>query len=131
MPRACLTARVAALAAVCAVGAPVAIAITSAGADMQATTTPAVSGAWMTADNSGVSALSGIERKTMSGSSDPDGTISPTTTVSGPTVRTPASERATVRAGGPAAVATTSTAQGFLGIATELTRSPTLSGSAD
>ena len=29
----------------------------------------------MTADNPGVSALSGIERKTMSGSSDPDGTI--------------------------------------------------------
>ena len=74
MPRACLTARVAALAAVCAVGAPVAIATASAAADMQATT------------------------------------------VSGPTVRTPASERATVRAGGPAAVAATSTAQGFLGI---------------
>jgi hypothetical protein len=50
--------------------------------------------------------------------------------VSGPTVSTPASERATVRAGGTAPVAATSTAQGFLGIATELTTIPTLSGSA-
>ena len=71
MPRACLTARVAALAAVCAVGAPVAIATASA-----------------------------------------------------------ASERATVTVGGTAAVAPTSTAQGFLGIATELTTIPALSGSA-
>jgi hypothetical protein len=53
-----------------------------------------------------------------------------TTTVSGPTVRTPASERATVRAGGPAAVAATSTAQGFLGIATSLSTIPALSGPA-
>ncbi len=86
MSRAGLTARVAALAAVCAVGAPVAV----------ATASPA-----------------------------------PTTTVSGPTVRTPASETATVRAGGTAAVAPTSTAQGFLGIATELNTIPALSGSAD
>ena len=90
MPRARLTARVAALAAACAVGPPVAIAAASAGAGMLVTTTP----------------------------------------VSGPTVRTPASERATVRAGGADAVAATSTAQGFLGIATELTTIPTLSGSA-
>jgi hypothetical protein len=88
MPRARLTARVAALAAVCAVGAPVAIATAPAAADRQ------------------------------------------TSTPSGPTVRTPASERATVRAGGTAAVAATSTAQGFLGIATELTTIPTLSGPA-
>src|ERR1700722_6474576 len=94
MPRGRRTACAAALAAVCAVGAPVAIAIASAQ------------------------------------SSVPDGTTSPTTTVSRPTVRTPASERATVRAGGAAAVAATSTAQGFLGIATELTTIPALSGSA-
>jgi hypothetical protein len=87
MRRAAVIARVAALVGVCAVGAPVAIAIASA--------------------------------------ADP-----PAATVSGPTVRTPASERATVRAGGPAAVAATSTAQGFLGIATELTTIPALSGSA-
>jgi hypothetical protein len=87
MPRARLTARVAALAVVCAVGAPPAIATASAAADRQATT------------------------------------------VSGPTVRTPASERATVRAGGAASVAATSTTQGFLGIATELTTIPALSGS--
>lgn len=105
MPRACLTARVAAFAAVCAVGAPVAIATASADVDMQATTRPAAPVV-------------------------PEGTTSPMTTVSGPTVRTPASERATVRTGGPAAVAATSTAQGFLGIATELTTIPTLSGSA-
>jgi hypothetical protein len=52
------------------------------------------------------------------------------TAVRGPTVRTPASERATVRAGGTAAVAATSTAQGFLGIATELNTIPTLAGPA-
>jgi hypothetical protein len=92
MPRACLTARVAALAAVCAVGVPVAIATASPAAEMQATTM---------------------------------------TTVSGPTVRTPASERATVRAGGAAAVAATSTTQGFLGIATSLSTIPALSGSPD
>ena len=49
--------------------------------------------------------------------------------MSGPNVRTSASERATVRAGGPAAVPTTSTAQGFLGVATELDTIPHLSGS--
>jgi hypothetical protein len=52
------------------------------------------------------------------------------TTVTGPTVHTPASEWATVSAGGTAAVAATSTAQGFLGIATEFTTIPTLSGPA-
>jgi hypothetical protein len=88
VPRAFLTARVAALAAECAVGALLAIAIASAAADMHATT------------------------------------------VSGPTVRTPASERATVRVGGPAAVAATSTTQGFLGISTSLSTITTLSGSA-
>lgn len=130
MPRACLTARVAAIAAVCAVGAPVAIATTSAAADLQATTTLAKSVAPVTANNPGVGAVSGIESKTSRLSSFLDDTTSPTTTVSSPTVRTPASETATVRAGGTAAVAATSTAQGFLGIATELTTIPTLSGSA-
>jgi hypothetical protein len=130
MPRACLTARVAALAAVYAVGAPVAIATASAAADTQATTTLAESVAPVTANNPGVGAVSGAESKTIPLSSVPDGTTSPTTTVSGPTVRTPAPERTTVRAGGTAAVAATSTAQGFLGIATELTTIPTLSGSA-
>jgi hypothetical protein len=57
-------------------------------------------------------------------------TTTPAESVAGPTVRTPASERATVRAGGAAAVAATSTAQGFVGIATELTTIPALSGSA-
>jgi hypothetical protein len=51
------------------------------------------------------------------------------TLASGRTVRTPASEMATIRAGGPVAVAATSTSQGFLGIATELNTIPTLSGS--
>jgi hypothetical protein len=51
-------------------------------------------------------------------------------TVSGPTVRTPAPERATVRAGDSAAVAAASTAQGFVGIATELTTIRDLSGPA-
>ena len=87
MPRARLTARLAALAVVCAVGAAVAIATASPAADRQGTR-------------------------------------------SGPTVRTPASERATVEVGGTAAVAATSTAQGFLGIATELTTITALSGSA-
>jgi hypothetical protein len=88
MPRARLTARVAALVAVCAVGAAVAIAAATAAADPGATA------------------------------------------VRGPTVRTPASERAAVKAGGTAAVAATSTAQGFLGIATELNTIPSLSGPA-
>jgi hypothetical protein len=78
--------RLAALAGVCAVGAPVAIGV-------------------------------------------PDGAASPATTVSSPIVRTPAAERAAVRAGGAAAVPATSTAQGFVGIATELTTIRTLSGS--
>ena len=91
MARARLSTQLAALAAVCAVGAPVAIAIAPPAAD---------------------------------------GSGSPTTTVRGATVRTPASERATIRVGGAAAVAATSTAQGFLGIATELTTIPAVSGSA-
>jgi hypothetical protein len=103
---------VAALAAVCAVGAPMAIATASTAADMQATTTLAVSVAPVTANRPRV------------------GTTAPTTIVSAPAVRTSASARATVRAGGAAAVAATSTAQGFLGIATELTTIPALSGSA-
>ena len=107
-----------------------AIATASAAADKQATTTLAESVAPVTANNPGVGAVSGIESKIIPLSSVPDDTTFPTTTVSGPTVRTPASERATVRAGGAAAVAATSTAQGFLGIATELTTIPTLSGSA-
>jgi hypothetical protein len=95
MRRASVIAGVAALAAVCAVGAPVAIATGSAAAGTRA-----------------------------------PGTASSATTVSAVTVRTPASETATVRAGGAAAVPATSTAQGFLGIATELTTIPNLSGSA-
>jgi hypothetical protein len=51
-------------------------------------------------------------------------------TISGPIVRTPASERATIRAGGPVAVAPTSTTQGFLGISTGLTTIAALDGSA-
>jgi hypothetical protein len=88
MPRARLTARVASLAAVCAIAAPVAIATTTTDA------------------------------------------ASPTTTASGPAVHTPASERATVRVGGAALVAPTSTTQGFLGLATELTSIPALAGPA-
>ncbi len=87
MPRTHLTARMAALAAVCAVSAPVALAVAS-------------------------------------GATSP-----PTTMASSPTVRTPASESATVRAGGTAALPATSTAQGFVGLATELTTITTLSGS--
>jgi hypothetical protein len=105
MPRSRLTVHVAALAAVCAIGAPVAIATSSTDAETTATATS----------------------KAMPSSSAP----SPTTTASGPTVRTPASERATVRTGGAAPVAPTSTAQGFLGIATELTTIPALAGPAD
>jgi hypothetical protein len=59
-----------------------------------------------------------------------DTATSPTTTVNGPTVLTPASEGASVRVGAPLAVAPTSTAQGFLGIATELNTIRTLAGSA-
>jgi hypothetical protein len=92
MPRPRLTARVAALAAVCAlctVDGPAAITASSA-ADTSATQT---------------------------------------TTVSGPTVRTPASQKATVKAGGPAAVAATPTTQGFLGLTTSFTTIPVLAGS--
>jgi hypothetical protein len=46
-----------------------------------------------------------------------------------PAVGTPPFEGATVRAGGPAAVAATSTTQGFLGISTSLSTITTLSGS--
>jgi hypothetical protein len=48
----------------------------------------------------------------------------------GPSVRTPASERATVTAGGPAAVAPTSTTQGFLGLATSFSTISALEGPA-
>jgi hypothetical protein len=98
--------RVAALAGVCAVGVPVAVA------------------------TAGVGAVSGTESAAVPLSSVPDGTTSPTTTASGPTVRTPASEKATVRVGGTAAVPATATTQGFLGIATELSTIPTLAGPA-
>jgi hypothetical protein len=83
----------------------------------------------VTANNPGVGAVSGTESKIIPLSSVPEGTTSPMTAMSGPTVRTPASERATVRAGGTGAVAPTSTAQGFLGIATEIDTIPDLSGS--
>jgi hypothetical protein len=129
MRRASVTARLAALAAVCAVGAAGASA-TAWAADMHATTTLGGSVAPVTANNPGVGAVSGIESKTSPPGSVPARISSRTTTGSGPTVRTPASERAGVRAGGNAAVAATSRAQGFLGIATELTTIPTLSGSA-
>ena len=95
MPRARLSARVAILAAVCAVGAPVAVAAASAAAVKPATTTAAEPVALVTANN--------LRSR---------------------------SEMATIRVGGTAAVAATSTAQGFLGIATELTTIPILSGSA-
>jgi hypothetical protein len=51
-----------------------------------------------------------------------------TTTVTGPTLTTPRAARATVSAGGDAAVAPTSTRQGFLGIASELSTITMLSG---
>jgi hypothetical protein len=98
--RPCLTARAAALAAVCAVGVPLAIATASPAPAVQTTATPAESVA------------------------------SPRTTVSSASVRTPPSLRATVRAGAGAAVGATSTARGFLGIATELTTIAALSGPA-
>ena len=90
-----LIARLAACAAVCAVGVPAAIAAAAPAADTHTNTRP-------------------------------DGSVA---AASGPTVLTPASERSTVRAGGAAAVAATSTNRGFLGIATELTTIPALSGS--
>jgi hypothetical protein len=55
---------------------------------------------------------------------------SPTSKVTGPAVRTPASEKATVRAGGAAAVPATSTTQGFLGIASSFSTIPALAGPA-
>jgi hypothetical protein len=93
MRRASLIARMAALVGVCAVGAPVAIATASAAADMQATTTLAESVAPVTANNPGVGAVSGTESKTIPLSSVPDGTTSPTTTVSGPTCALPCRSR--------------------------------------
>ncbi len=54
----------------------------------------------------------------------------PLAPASASTVRTATSERATIRVGAPAAVAETSTAQGFLGISTSLSTITTLSGSA-
>jgi len=65
MRRPPLTARVAALAAVCAVSAPVAIAAASAVADGRATATLAGSVAAVTANSSGVGAVSGTESKTI------------------------------------------------------------------
>jgi hypothetical protein len=130
MRRASVIARLTALAGVSAVSAPVAIATAPAAADRRAVTTLAQSVTPMTAKNPPVGAISETESKTIPLSSVPDGTTSPTTTVSGPTVRTPASERAAVRAGGDDGVAVTSTAQGFLGIATELNTIPALSGPA-
>jgi hypothetical protein len=97
MPKARLSAPVAAFAAVCAVAAPVGLAATSGAANRPAARAAARAVA--------VGAVSG-------------------------TVRTPATERVTVRVGGAAAVAPTSTAQGFLGVATELTTILRLSGSA-
>jgi hypothetical protein len=125
-----LIARVAVCAAACAVSVPAAIAAASPAADMHASTTLAGSVAPVTAKHPPVDAVSATESKTSALSNVADLATFPTTTVSGPTVLTPASERATVRAGGTAAVAAASTAQGFLGIATELTTVPALSGSA-
>jgi hypothetical protein len=94
MPKASLTARVAALVAVCAGVTPVAIATASTAAKTQTTTA----------------------------------STSPATRLSGLTVRTPAVERAVVRARGSAAVAAASTTQGFVGIATSLSTIPALAG---
>ncbi|WP_249010319.1 glycosyl hydrolase family 79 C-terminal domain-containing protein [Conexibacter sp. DBS9H8] len=55
--------------------------------------------------------------------------LSPTT-LTGPTTSTPATARADVQVGTPAPVAPTSAAQGFVGIATELSTITHLSGSA-
>jgi hypothetical protein len=104
MSRARLAARVAAVAATCAVGVPMAIAATSAAAGTQTTTLTTAPVTTTTP------------------------AATPTTTVSEPTVRTPAAERATVKVGGPAAVAATSTTQGFLGISTSLSTVPALAG---
>jgi subtilase family serine protease len=65
MPRACLTARVAALAAVCAVGVPVAIATALATADTPATRTLAGSAASVTSDNAGVGAVLASQTQTI------------------------------------------------------------------
>ena len=131
MCRASVIARVATLVGVCAAGAPVVGAAASAPADPQAVTSLAQSVAPAAGDDPGVGGVSGIESQALSLNSAPNGTTSPTTTASGPTVRTPASERATVRAGGATAVAASPTAQGFLGIATSLSTIPALSGPAD
>ena len=60
-----LTARLAVLAGVCAVGAPVAIATAPATADTQATTTLPGSAARVTSDNPGIGAVSGTETHTV------------------------------------------------------------------
>ena len=65
MHRASLTARLAVLAGVCAVGAPVAIATAPATADTQATTTLPGSAARVTSDNPGIGAVSGTETHTV------------------------------------------------------------------
>ena len=130
MLRKSLIARLAACAAVCAVGVPAAIAAAAPPTDMHTSAMPNASVAAVTAKNPLVGAVSATESETSAPSNVTDRTSFPTTVVSGPTVVTPASERATVRAGGAAAVAATSTARGFLGIATELTTIPALSGSA-
>jgi subtilase family serine protease len=65
MRRASLIARVAALAGVCAVGAPVVIATASIAADTQAVTALAVFVAPVAANNPGVDAVSGTESRTI------------------------------------------------------------------
>jgi hypothetical protein len=65
MRRASLTARVAALVGVCAVGAPMAIATASATGDTPATSTLAGSAAPVTSDNAGVGAVLAAQRQTI------------------------------------------------------------------
>ena len=65
MPRPSLTARVAALAAVCAAGAPVAVATASRTADVQATVTLAGAFAAVATGSPGVAAVSGTESETI------------------------------------------------------------------
>ncbi len=65
MRRASVTARLAALAGICVVGVPVAIAIAPAAADPRAVTTLAASVAAVTANNPGVGAVSATESKTI------------------------------------------------------------------
>jgi hypothetical protein len=76
----------------------------------------------------GVFAL-GVPVAGASAVADTDGSTAPASMVSGPSLRTPASETATVTAGTPAKVAPTSITHGFVGIATSLTTIPALSGS--